>query len=132
MGVPRPRSTPWSRHAGQIELLRDGRALGPLHGVPVGIKDIFDTADMPTENGTVLHAGRRPTEDAMVVALLRQAGAILLGKTVTTELAVYRPRQNPEPPRSAADARAGPPAGPRQRWQPTWCLSPSAPRPTGR
>ena len=81
-------------------VLHDGRGLGPLHGVPVGIKDIFDTADMPTENGTVLHAGRRPTQDAMVVALLRQAGAILLGKTVTTELAVYAPgkTRNPHDP----------------------------------
>ena len=82
-------------------LLRDGRDIGPLHGVPVGIKDIFDTADMPTENGTPLHAGRRPTEDAMVVSLLRQAGAILLGKTVTTELAVFSPgkTRNPHDPR---------------------------------
>jgi Asp-tRNA(Asn)/Glu-tRNA(Gln) amidotransferase A subunit family amidase len=80
---------------------REGRDLGPLHGVPVGVKDIFDTADMPTENGTVLHAGRRPTEDATVVSLLRQAGAIVLGKTVTTELAVYAPgkTKNPHDPR---------------------------------
>jgi Asp-tRNA(Asn)/Glu-tRNA(Gln) amidotransferase A subunit family amidase len=82
-------------------LRREGRDLGPLHGVPVGVKDIFDTADMPTENGTVLHAGRRPTEDATAVSLLRQAGAILLGKTVTTELAVYAPgkTRNPHDPR---------------------------------
>ena len=82
-------------------LRREGRDLGPLHGVPVGVKDIFDTADMPTENGTVLHAGRRPTEDATVVSLLRQAGAVVLGKTVTTELAVYAPgkTRNPRDPR---------------------------------
>ena len=80
---------------------QEGRDLGPLHGVPVGLKDIFDTADMPTENGTVLHAGRRPAEDATVVSLLRQAGAILLGKTVTTELAVFHPgkTRNPHDPR---------------------------------
>jgi Asp-tRNA(Asn)/Glu-tRNA(Gln) amidotransferase A subunit family amidase len=68
--------------------------------VPVGIKDIFDTADMPTENGTILHAGRRPERDATVVGLLRQSGAILLGKTVTTELAVYAPgkTRNPHDP----------------------------------
>jgi Asp-tRNA(Asn)/Glu-tRNA(Gln) amidotransferase A subunit family amidase len=71
--------------------------LGLLHGVPVGIKDIFDTADMPTENGTVLHAGRQPTEDATVVSLLRSAGAIILGKTVTTELAVYAPGKTRNP-----------------------------------
>jgi len=79
---------------------REGKALGPLHGVPVGVKDIFDTNDMPTEDGTVLHAGRRPTEDATAVALLREAGAVLLGKTVTTELAVYSPgkTRNPHDP----------------------------------
>jgi Asp-tRNA(Asn)/Glu-tRNA(Gln) amidotransferase A subunit family amidase len=44
------------------QMLADQTLLGPLHGLPVGIKDIFDTADMPTENGTVLHAGRRPAE----------------------------------------------------------------------
>ena len=78
-------------------LRREGRDLGSLHGVPVGVKDIFDTADMPTEDGTVLHAGRRPAEDATVVALLRQAGAIVLGKTVTTELAVYAPGKTRNP-----------------------------------
>jgi len=80
---------------------RDAKApLGALHGIPVGIKDIFDTRDMPTENGTVLHAGRRPTEDATAVALLRAAGAVIMGKTVTTELAVYSPgkTRNPHDP----------------------------------
>ena len=71
--------------------------LGALHGIPVGIKDIFDTRDMPTENGTVLHAGRRPTEDATAVALLRAAGAVIMGKTVTTELAVYSPNKTRNP-----------------------------------
>ncbi len=79
---------------------KQGRPHGPLHGVPVGVKDIFDTADMPTEDGTVLHAGRRPTADAAVVALLREAGAVVLGKTVTTELAVFHPgkTRNPHDP----------------------------------
>ena len=78
-----------------------GEPLGPLHGIPVGIKDIFDTADFPTENGTVLHAGRRPAEDATAVARLRRAGAVIMGKTVTTELAVYSPGKttNPHDPR---------------------------------
>lgn len=73
---------------------------GPLHGVPVGVKDIIDTADMPTENGTVLHAGRRPQRDAAVVARLREAGAVIFGKTVTTELATYAPgkTRNPHDP----------------------------------
>ncbi len=77
-----------------------GRASGPLHGVPVGIKDIFDTADMPTENGSVLHAGRRPAEDAAIVARLRAAGAVIMGKTVTTEFALYAPgkTRNPHDP----------------------------------
>jgi Asp-tRNA(Asn)/Glu-tRNA(Gln) amidotransferase A subunit family amidase len=65
----------------------EGNPLGALHGVPVGIKDIIDTADMPTENGSALHAGRTPSRDASVVALLRGAGAVILGKTVTTEFA---------------------------------------------
>jgi Asp-tRNA(Asn)/Glu-tRNA(Gln) amidotransferase A subunit family amidase len=79
------------------QMLADQTLLGPLHGLPVGIKDIFDTADMPTENGTVLHAGRRPAEDAAVVTLLRAAGAVVLGKTVTTELAVYGPGKTRNP-----------------------------------
>ena len=73
------------------ELRESGKPLGPLHGVPVGIKDIINTADMPTEDGTPLHAGRMPTHDAKVVDLLRAAGAIIMGKTVTTELATYFP-----------------------------------------
>lgn len=79
---------------------REGRALGPLHGIPVGVKDIFDTKDMPTEDGTVLHAGHQPDADATAVSLLRQAGAVIMGKTVTTELAVYSPgkTRNPHDP----------------------------------
>ena len=76
---------------------REGRPLGPLHGLPVGVKDIIDTADMPTEDGTVLHAGRQPREDATVVTRLREAGAIVLGKTVTTELATYSPGKTRNP-----------------------------------
>src|SRR5262245_63295784 len=62
------------------ERKRNGEPLGPLHGVPVGVKDIIDTADMPTENGTVLHKGRTPRDDAGVVTQLRAAGAVILGK----------------------------------------------------
>ena len=64
-----------------------GAELGPLHGVPVGIKDIIDTADMPTENGFAGHRGRQPDKDAAAVTRLRAAGAIIMGKTVTTECA---------------------------------------------
>jgi len=74
-----------------------GQPLGPLHGIPVGVKDIIDTADMPTEDGTVLHAGRTPIRDAAVVAMLRRAGAVILGKTVTTELATYSPGKTRNP-----------------------------------
>ncbi len=74
-----------------------GMPCGPLHGMPVGVKDIFDTRDLPTENGTVIDAGRQPTEDATVVALLKQAGAVIMGKTVTTELACYAPGKTRNP-----------------------------------
>jgi Asp-tRNA(Asn)/Glu-tRNA(Gln) amidotransferase A subunit family amidase len=76
-----------------------GRALGPLHGLPVGVKDIIDTADMPTENGTVLDAGRRPAKDAELVRRLREAGAVVMGKTVTTELAYFSPGKTRNPHR---------------------------------
>src|SRR3990172_1069156 len=75
----------------------EGRPTGPLHGVPVGIKDIFDTADMPTENGSVLYAGRTPSRDATVVAMLRAAGAVIMGKTVTTEFAYFSPGKTRNP-----------------------------------
>jgi Asp-tRNA(Asn)/Glu-tRNA(Gln) amidotransferase A subunit family amidase len=75
----------------------EGRPTGPLHGVPVGIKDIFDTADMPTEYGSVLYAGRTPSRDASVVAKLRTAGAVIMGKTVTTEFAYFFPGKTRNP-----------------------------------
>lgn len=64
---------------------RDGEPLGVLHGVPVAIKDIFDTADYPTECGSPVLKGRRPREDAAAVARLRAAGAVIIGKTATSE-----------------------------------------------
>ena len=77
-----------------------GQPVGPLHGIPVGIKDIFDTRDMPTEDGTPLHRGRTPAYDAAAVTRLREAGAIIMGKTVTTELALFGPgkTRNPRDP----------------------------------
>ena len=77
-----------------------GQPIGPLHGVPVAIKDIFDTFDYPTECGSVLLAGRRPRQDATVVAKLRAAGAVIIGKTVTTEFAFFHPgkTRNPHDP----------------------------------
>ena len=70
---------------------------GALAGVPVAVKDIIDTADQPTENGTPLDAGRRPGADATVVRRLRAAGALILGKTVTTELACGAARATRNP-----------------------------------
>ncbi len=84
-----------ARAADEVRL--SGQRIGPLHGVPIGIKDIVDTADMPTENGSVLHAGRTPSCDATVVARLRAAGAVILGKTVTTEFATFSPGKTRNP-----------------------------------
>jgi Asp-tRNA(Asn)/Glu-tRNA(Gln) amidotransferase A subunit family amidase len=86
---------------GADEVRLSGQAIGSLHGVPVGIKDIIDTADMPTENGSVLHAGRTPSRDAAVVAMLRAAGAVIMGKTVTTEFATRAPGKTRNPHSSA-------------------------------
>ena len=73
------------------------RPLGPLHGVPVGIKDIFDTADMPTQMGSPIYQGHRPAADAASVAILRAAGAVILGKTVTAEFAGTHPGPTANP-----------------------------------
>ncbi len=73
---------------------------GPLHGVPFGVKDIFDTEELPTEYGSPLYEGHQPDRDSAAVAALREAGALVLGKTVTTEFA-YRtpgPTRNPRQP----------------------------------
>lgn len=73
------------------ERRRNGQSLGLLHGIPVGIKDIFDTADYPTECGSAMMKGRRPVRDCTAVARLREAGAVIIGKTVTTECAYFHP-----------------------------------------
>lgn len=74
-----------------------GRPIGPLHGLPVAIKDVIDTVRIPTENGTVLDKGRVPGRDAFVVERLKQAGAVIMGKTVTTELAYLAPGKTRNP-----------------------------------
>ena len=76
---------------------RHGLAIGPLHGVPIAIKDVFDTTDMPTEFGSPIWAGRTPRLDAVAVARLRAAGAIIMGKTVTAEYAYYHPGKTRNP-----------------------------------
>lgn len=85
--------------AGTIEeIVASGTATElPLLSIPVGVKDIFDTADMPTENGTSAQRGRQPVEDAAAVRILRDAGAVMMGKTVTAELAVYTPGKTTNP-----------------------------------
>jgi Asp-tRNA(Asn)/Glu-tRNA(Gln) amidotransferase A subunit family amidase len=70
---------------------------GPLYGVPIGIKDVIDTFDMPTEMGSPIYRGYRPTADAACVALLRRAGAVILGKTATCELAGMAPAATTNP-----------------------------------
>ncbi|HET9287129.1 MAG TPA: amidase [Gaiella sp.] len=76
--------------ARQLERMGRG-ARSPLHGIPIGIKDIFDTHDMPTEYGSPIHAGHRPAVDAASVALARRLGMLPLGKLVTTEFAAWPP-----------------------------------------
>lgn len=84
--------------AERLDTLRSsGRAIGPLHGLPVALKDIIDTARIPTENGCALDAGRVPTDDAWVVRRLKAAGALIMGKTVTTELAYLHPGKTCNP-----------------------------------
>lgn len=85
-------------HARELDQLRQsGKPVGPLHGVPVGLKDIVDTKDMPTERGSEIFAGRKPDADAKIVERLREAGALLLGKTATTELAFVHPAETRNP-----------------------------------
>jgi Asp-tRNA(Asn)/Glu-tRNA(Gln) amidotransferase A subunit family amidase len=76
---------------------RAGRPLGPLHGLLFGIKDVLDTADMPSQYGSPIWAGHRPRADAAAVALARRAGAIAAGKTVTTEFATRHPGPTANP-----------------------------------
>jgi Asp-tRNA(Asn)/Glu-tRNA(Gln) amidotransferase A subunit family amidase len=76
---------------------RAGKPLSAIDGMPVGIKDIIETGDMPTEMGSPLFAGWRSQKDAACVAALRQAGAVIVGKTVTTEFAASEPRGTRNP-----------------------------------
>ncbi len=79
------------------ERWRAGKPLSPIDGMPVGIKDIIETVDMPTEMGSPLFAGWRSEKDAASVRALRDAGAVILGKTVTTEFAASHPRGTRNP-----------------------------------
>ena len=81
----------------QARILDRGPRRGPLHGVPIGLKDTIDTFDMPTEMGSPIFRGHRPRADAAGVALLRRAGAVILGKTATCEFAGSAPAQTTNP-----------------------------------
>ncbi|WP_300035064.1 amidase [uncultured Roseobacter sp.] len=84
--------------AAECDRIRErGLATGPLHGLPVGLKDIIDTADMPTRRGTAIFADRQPDSDARTVEMLREAGAVIMGKTVTTELAFVHANETRNP-----------------------------------
>jgi Asp-tRNA(Asn)/Glu-tRNA(Gln) amidotransferase A subunit family amidase len=84
-------------HVDAVAALAQARALdagpvrGPLHGLPLGVKDLFDTTDLPTAYGSAVYAHHRPAADAASVTLCREAGAVVLGKTVTTEFAYFTP-----------------------------------------
>lgn len=83
---------------------------GPLHGVPIAVKDLIDTVDMPTAYGSSIYRGHRPAADASCVALARAAGAVVLGKTVTTEFAAFTPG-NTANPRNPAHTPGGSSSG---------------------
>ena len=107
---------------------RAGRPRSPIDGMPIGIKDIIETADMPTEQGSPLFAGCRSERDAASVAALREAGAVIVGKTVTTEFAATEPRgtRNPHDLRRTPgriEQRLG-----RRRSPPAWSARRSARR----
>lgn len=84
----------------RAEALDHGPIMGPLHGLPFGVKDLFDTSDLPTTYGSSIYKRHQPATDAAAVALCRQAGAVVAGKTVTTEFATSMspPTRNPRNP----------------------------------
>lgn len=92
----------WTHLAADAALARareldNGPSQGLLYGIPVGVKDLIDTAGMPASYGTAIYAGHQPAWDAPCVALARTAGAVVLGKTVTTELAYFTPGKTANP-----------------------------------
>jgi amidase len=74
-----------------------GAVRGPLHGLPVGVKDVIDTVDLPTQYGSPIYANHQPKADAAAIALMRRAGAYVLGKAVTTEFATFPPGPTTNP-----------------------------------
>lgn len=101
-----PQVQAWSHVASQAALARaraldQGAHQGLLHGLPIGVKDLIATADMPTTYGSPIYAGHQPAHDASCVALARAAGAVILGKTVTTEFATFEPNPTRNPHHTA-------------------------------
>ena len=101
-----PQVLAWSHVASQSALARaraldQGAHQGLLHGLPIGVKDLIATADMPTTYGSPIYAGHQPAHDASCVALARAAGAVILGKTVTTEFATFEPNPTRNPHNTA-------------------------------
>ena len=99
-----PQVQAWSHIARDAALERAreldrGPVRGLLHGLPIGVKDLFDTADMPTTYGSPIYAGHRPAADAAPVALCREQGGVMVGKTVTTEFATFNPGKTRNPHR---------------------------------
>ncbi|CAN1495445.1 GatA Asp-tRNAAsn/Glu-tRNAGln amidotransferase A subunit and related amidases [Burkholderiaceae bacterium] len=97
-----PEVQAWTHVARDAALVRakaldQGAHQGLLHGLPIGVKDLIATADMPTSYGSPIYAGHQPANDASCVALARAAGAVVLGKTVTTEFATFQPNQTRNP-----------------------------------
>jgi Asp-tRNA(Asn)/Glu-tRNA(Gln) amidotransferase A subunit family amidase len=86
-----PEVRAWAWLDEELALSQASRANGVLRGVPVGVKDIFDTFDMPTQHGSRIYLGHRPRADSAPVALTRRAGGVILGKTVTAEFATFVP-----------------------------------------
>ena len=97
----------------QARALDAGPARGVLQGLPIGVKDLMDTHDMPTTYGSPIYAGHRPTVDAACVAAARAAGAVVMGKTVTTEFATFQPgpTRNPRAPLDAPRTPGGSSSG---------------------
>ncbi|HTP94562.1 MAG TPA: amidase [Burkholderiales bacterium] len=81
----------------QARQIDRGPDRGLLHGLPIGVKDLFDTADMPSCYGSPIYTGHRPVADAASVAVARSAGAVIIGKTVTTEFAMFNPGKTANP-----------------------------------
>jgi Asp-tRNA(Asn)/Glu-tRNA(Gln) amidotransferase A subunit family amidase len=108
-----------------------GQLPGSLYGVPIGIKDIIDTVDFPTEYGSPIHQGRYSVSDATVVSRLRAAGAVIFGKTVSTEFATTEPGTLVI--RTTLRTRLVVHRVDRQRlWRQVWCLWHWAHKPTAR